>query len=214
MNTEKLIEKLSQEKSTNTVLRSPVFYGLCLVATLLLYGMGSFLFFDIRPDIAVQFGRAFFAIEIAFLVFLVLSSIVAAIFSMYPDVYQKYIILTAPYVIFTLLVAFVIFQIIAMPMDAHMVIPLDEHGMQCAVCIAAVSLLPSVLIFGLVRKGASVTPLSAGSFSVLAAAGIGSLVLRLSEINDSLVHIVLWHYAPTLVFAVIGAVIGKWLLKW
>ena len=47
MNTEELIEKLSQETSGKATLRSPMYYGLCLIATLLLYAIGSFFFFDV-----------------------------------------------------------------------------------------------------------------------------------------------------------------------
>jgi len=79
---------------------------------------------------------------------------------------------------------------------------------------AATAIVPAALIFALLRKGASVRPLRAGSFAVLAASGLGCLTLRLSEANDSLVHLVDWHYLPTLLFAVIGALVGRYLLRW
>jgi hypothetical protein len=59
-----------------------------------------------------------------------------------------------------------------------------------------------------------VHPLQAGAFAVLTASTIGALTLRLAEENDSIVHLVQWHYLPTLFFAVLGAFAGKWLLKW
>ena len=214
MNTEELIEKLSQETSGKATLRSPMYYGLCLIATLLLYAIGSFFFFDVRSDIAIQFGRFSYLLEIVLLIFLVLSSAFAAIFSMYPDAHQKPLIIKIPYAVFALLTTFIIVQVVAMPFDPRMVLLSDDHGIQCALCIAAVSFLPSILIFGLLRKGASVTPLFAGSFAVLAVAALGSLVLRLTEANDSLMHIALWHYVPILIFSVIGAILGKWLLRW
>ena len=102
-----------------------------------------------------------------------------------------------------------------MPFDPRMVVmPSHGHGMECALCIAALACLPSALIFGLLRKGASVTAVFAGSLSVLGASGFGSLILRLTEIDDSLVHIALWHYVPTFLFAAMGAVLGKFLLRW
>jgi hypothetical protein len=86
--------------------------------------------------------------------------------------------------------------------------------MECALCIAAVALIPSALLFALIRKGATIRPLQAGSFAVLAASSVGGLTLRLAEANDSLMHLVVWHYLPALLFATLGAVIGKKLLRW
>jgi hypothetical protein len=69
-------------------------------------------------------------------------------------------------------------------------------------------------MFVLLRKGASIRQLQAGSFAVLTATAIGCLTLRLSEENDSIMHLLQWHYLPTLLFAALGALAGKWLLKW
>ena len=80
--------------------------------------------------------------------------------------------------------------------------------MDCALCIGSVAMLPSLLLFGILRRGATVRPMQAGIFAVLAASAIGCLTLRLSEANDSLAHLLLWHYLPTLIFAALGAVIG------
>ena len=113
-----------------------------------------------------------------------------------------------------MLVALVGFQL-WMPHDSRMILPeVGTHGMQCALCIASLTLIPSALIFILLRKGASIHPLQAGSFAVLASSAIGCLALRLSEANDSIMHLVQWHYVPTFLFAALGARIGKWLLKW
>ena len=127
MNTEELIEKLGQETFGKPALRSPVYYGLCLVVTLLLYGIGSLLFLDIRPDIGIQLGRFSYMLEIAFLAFLVLSSAIAAIFSMYPDAHQKPLIIKIPYAVFALLTTFIIVQVVAMPFDPRMALPPDNH---------------------------------------------------------------------------------------
>ncbi len=215
MNTEELISKLSQDELKKASLNSPLYYGLWLISILLLYATISLLFLEIRPDMGIQLGRFPFILEIVLLLFLTFAGSMAAIFSMYPDCYQKPFFLKVPCIIFVALISFIAFQIITMPFDPRMVvIPSHGHGMECALCIAALACLPSALIFGLVRKGATVTSVSAGSLSVLAASGLGSLILRLTETDDSLLHIALWHYVPTLLFAAIGAVLGRFLLKW
>lgn len=215
MDTQALIDKLSQEKPVSRPLGSPARLGGLLAAVLAVYGAGVQFFLHLRPDLGLQLTRPAFAVEIALLVALTLASAWAAVFAMYPDQHQKPWMLRVPYILFALLVGFLGFQLAVMPHDARMVVPPPgAHAMECAVCIASVALVPSGLIFGLLRRGASVTPFHAGSFAVLAASAIGCLTLRLAEANDSLMHLVTWHYLPTLVFAAIGAALGKFLLRW
>ncbi len=115
---------------------------------------------------------------------------------------------------FIALVGVIIYQLF-LPVDARMVMPkAGAHGLVCALCIASVALIPSAMLFWLIRKGANVRPLQAGSFAVLAASAIGALTLRLAEANDSMLHLASWHYLPTFLFAVLGALLGKQLLKW
>ncbi|HTY98673.1 MAG TPA: NrsF family protein, partial [Rhodocyclaceae bacterium] len=54
----------------------------------------------------------------------------------------------------------------------------------------------------------------AGSIAVLAAFSVGALWLRLHEVNDSIAHVVIWHYLPMLAAGSLGFGLGKRLLKW
>jgi hypothetical protein len=76
------------------------------------------------------------------------------------------------------------------------------------------ALLPAVWVLYAVRKFASTRARLAGLVIVLAAFGVGALWLRLHEVNDSILHIVQWHYLPMLAFSLIGFGIGKWALRW
>jgi hypothetical protein len=213
MKTTELIEGLSQD-APKPQLKSPAYFGWRLGLVLIAYGVATQLFLHLRPDLLMQLARPTFALEILLLTLLTACSTAAAIFSMYPDSYQKSTVLKLPYIVFGVLFAFILAQLL-MPQDTRMVIPnVGAHSIECTLCIASVSLIPSALIFSLLRKGASVHPLTAGSFAVLAASGIGCLTLRLSEMNDSLIHLVSWHYLPILLFAFLGAIIGQVSLKW
>lgn len=212
--TETLIARLSREANTPTKLRSPTYWGVRLIAVLIVYAAGAQLCLGLRPDLAMQISRPFFAAEISLLVALLLTSAIASILAMYPDAYQKPKLLMLPYAVFLLMLGLVAIQLL-LPPDGRMVMPLPgAHALECALCIGAVALVPSAVIFSLLRKGASVHPLQAGSFAVLAASAIGCLTLRLAEENDSMMHLASWHYGPTLLFAALGALIGKYLLKW
>lgn len=213
-NTSDLIARLSSEAEISKPLREPAYWAVRLLAILVLYGVATQLFLGLRPDLAMQFTRPLFVLEIGLLVVLMITSILAAILAMYPDAYQKPQLLKLPYGAFLLLVCLVTFQLL-MPHDERMVMPqLGAHGMECALCIASIALIPSALVFALLRKGASVRQLQAGSFAVLAASAIGCLTLRLAEANDSLMHLTSWHYLPTLLFAIMGSFLGKLMLRW
>lgn len=215
MNTADLIANLSVEAKPLKKVVAPSYWSVRLLAVLAVYAIGCQLFLGLRPDLGVQLTRPLFTIETLLLSLLLLSSALAAVLSMYPDACQKPQLLKLPYAVFTALVALMVFQL-WMPHDTRMVMPegAGAHGMECALCIASAALIPSALIFALLRKGASVRQFQAGSFAVLAASAIGGLTLRLAEENDSIIHLVQWHYIPTLLFAAIGALVGKWLLRW
>lgn len=215
MKTNDLIEKLAKEAKPAAPLRSAGYYAARLVLVLLAYGGVTQFFLHLRADLVSQLGRPAYSFEIALLATLTLISAIAAAAAMYPDVQRRAWLLNLPYIVFAALFSFVLFQLVAMPVDPRMVIPPPGgHELACTMCIASVSVIPSALVFFLIRRGATVHPLRAGSFAVLAATGIGCLTLRLSEANDSLAHLATWHYLPTLLFAILGAALGKWLLKW
>lgn len=215
MKTQELIEKLSQEATQKQVFHAPAWWAIRLLCILAFYGLAAQFFLGIRPDIILQLARLYFALEITLLSGITISAALASVFTMYPDMYQKPWMLKVPYLLFGVLILLISYQLAFASNDIRMVIPPPGgHAMECALCIGAVALIPSALIFGLLRKGASVTPLNAGFFAVLAATGIGCLTLRIAEANDSLMHLVTWHYLPTFIFASLGAIAAKWLLKW
>ena len=215
MNTADLIASLSAEAKPAKRARTPSYWAFRLMAFFALYAVGCQFFLGFRSDLGLQLTRPLFAVEALLLSMLLLSSMVAAVLVIYPDAYQKPQLLKLPYLISALLVVLMGIQL-GMPTDSRMIMPerADVHAIECALCIASVALIPSALIFGLLRKGANVHPFQAGSFAVLASSAIGGLTLRLAEENDTIMHLVQWHYIPTLLFAALGAFAGKWLLKW
>lgn len=215
MNTDDLILRLSDDAPVRK-LRSPAIYALGLLLVLLVYGLGVQIYLGgLRSDLAVQLMRPAYVAEILLLAALGLSSGMAAILCMYPDRHQHGKYQNLPFYVMGVLAVFLLVQFF-LPAGPHMVIPAGDFmaGTHCTITIASTSALPSILMFGLIRRGANVTPLRAGSLAVLTAFAIGCLTLRLNEVNDSLAHLLTWHYLPTLVFAMLGAILGRFLLRW
>jgi hypothetical protein len=171
-------------------------------------------FLGFRPDLSVQLTQPLFVIEIVLLALLLLSSVISSVLIMYPDVYQKSHLLHLPYGVCVLLVGVLVLQLLTSQGEYILATVAGTHGMQCTLCIAAAAIIPSAVLFMVLRKGASVRQFQAGSLAVLASSAIGCLTLRLAEENDSIMHLIQWHYIPTCAFAVVGALAGKWLLRW
>jgi hypothetical protein len=209
-----LITKLSGEVNATKPLAKPINWIMALLGVLIIYAIILQINLGFRADILVQITRPLFVIEIILMVALFLVSIVAAVLTMYPDLYQKSRLLKLPYLIFTLLLTIFLAQLFT-ENDALMIIPeVNLHKMECTICIAFLALVPAIVMFTILQKGATTIPLQAGIFTVLAASALGYLMLRLQEQNDAISHLLTWHYLPMIFFAFLGALIGKSFLKW
>lgn len=214
MDTKELINTLSKDATLKSTLKSPCYFTGSLIIILIIYAVIIQFFLKIRPDFFDRISSPLFLTEIILLLSLAISSVFAAVISMYPDIYQKRWALKIPYLTLILLMGFILAQLILID-DLHLLISqAGSHGIECTICIAEVSLIPSCLIFGIIRKGSSVTPYRAGSYAALTSTAVGCLTLRIAEANDSLQHLITFHYLPIFVFTAIGAIIGKWLFKW
>jgi len=74
--------------------------------------------------------------------------------------------------------------------------------------------LPAAWTFYAMRKFASTHYHWAGSIALLSAFSAGALWLRLHEVNDSITHVVEWHYFPMIGIGLTGWWLGKKILKW
>lgn len=214
MKTEELIHSLAEDTVAAKQLWSPARLVSCLISILLIYAAVVGVLLGFRADLLVQLHRPFFLTEISLLLFIIFSSLIAAIFLIFPDRYQNKSALYWPIYSLPAFMLVLLVQVF-LPIDSRMFIPIGKvHAMECTICIAAIAMIPSGLIFIFLRRGATVYPFLSGIYAVLASSGIGCLMLRLAETDDYIMHITLWHYIPTLIFAAIGAFIGRIFLKW
>lgn len=208
-----LIAKLSNEAKLVEPLENPSRLAARILSILILYAFIVQYIIGLREDFTVQITRALFIVELVLFFLLFASSTVSAALSIYPDSYQKSYLQKIPFIIFIFLAVVFVAQLF-IPSDAKMLMPENFHKMGCSISILFFSLVPSLIIFGFLRKGASTIPAKSGLFAILAATALGCLISRLHEANDSISHMITWHFLPIIIFSILGAVIGKFLLRW
>ncbi len=208
--TQQLIVALSADARPVMPMMVPSRLALRLSALLAAYALVMALMLGLREDIGTYWHQPVYLTELLALFALAAASITASVFRAFPDQYQYDTVRHLPAVAFAVFFALLAFQF-WLPGTPS---PVNAHGMECAICIGAVAIIPSAIAMYLIRKGASTKPLLSGMYAVLACAAIGCLVLRLIEANDGPTHLLLWHYFPTLGFAALGGIAGKFLLKW
>ncbi len=86
-------------------------------------------------------------------------------------------------------------------------------GVSCATDIFLFGILPGLLLFFLVRKGAALLRGYAGFLVLLASAGTGAWALQFTCHNDEPAHILLWHFFPMVVLSTLGILVGRKFLR-
>lgn len=212
MRTEDLINNLANNATAVKPLQKPMRLVLQLLLFALVYYVIIQIFIGVRSDIFEKISQPFFVIEILLMLSLLFSCLITSVLTIFPDSYQKFYLLRAPYTILLTLISFFIIEFCLQ--NQENLPAFSTHKIECSLCIAAFALIPSFYFFYVMRKGANINPLKAGGFAVLASTAISSIALRVSEQHDTLLHLLAWHYFPVLFFAVVGAVFGKLLFKW
>lgn len=164
----------------------------------------------LRADFAQALHNPWYVAELAVLLLIFIGAVNSAALLAFPDLHQKRALAYAPlwlFALFSVLLACAWFADIPPA-------PLPVHSWQCTLSITLVALLPAALTFHAMRSYASTHSQLAGSIALLSAFSIGALWLRLHEVNDSIYHVVLWHYLPMLAAGFAGLWLGRRLLRW
>lgn len=207
---EQLVAELAADLSTATPAPNPYRLTLELGGAAAVYLAVSLAISGVRPDWIQAIGRPWFVAEIVMLLAIIAAGSLSATLLSFPDFYQKRGLVLVPLWLFVLFLA-------VMLMAWHADNPpaaLPEHNIECTICIALLGIVPTGWTFYIMRQFACTHCQWAGGIATLSAFSIGALWLRLEEANDSIAHVVEWHYLPMLAIGVLGLWIGKRLLKW
>jgi len=207
---EQLVTELADDLSTVKPAPNPYLLTFKLVGAATIYLAVSLAISGVRPDWIQAIGRPWFAAEIVMLLSIIGAGLLSAALLSFPDLYQKRALVLGP------LWACILFLVVIV-MAWHADSPpaaLPQHSIECTICIALLGLLPAGGMFFIMRRFASTHYQWAGGVVMLSAFSIGALWLRLEEPNDSIAHVIEWHYLPMLAIGFLGLWIGKRMLRW
>lgn len=207
---EQLVATLSKDAQPVRPAPHPYLLSLQWIGAAALYLIVSLALTGLRPDWRASFVEPWFIAEIAALFALFIVTALSTALLAFPDLHQKRRLAFAPAVPAVLLLAVILFAWRADSPPA----PLPEHSIECTCSILLTMLLPALWTFYSLRQYASTHYRLAGSIALLSAFSVGALWLRLHEVNDSIAHVVEWHYLPMLGVGAFGLWLGRVLLKW
>ncbi|MGC2456813.1 MAG: DUF1109 domain-containing protein [Gallionellaceae bacterium] len=207
---EQLVAELAHDAAAVQPAPHPYVLSLKWIGAAAVYLAVSLAVSGLRPDLAHALQQPWYIAEVVALLLIFIATSFSAALLAFPDLHQKRKLAFAPAVIFALFLLVMLFAWRADNPPA----PLPEHSFQCTISIILVSLLPMAWTFHAMRKFASTHYHLAGGIALLSAFSVGALWLRLHEVNDSIVHVVEWHYLPMLACGLIGLWLGKVVLKW
>lgn len=208
--TEELISKLVQDRTIVKRAPHPAVIGMLWLGGALIYLFVSLVISGVRHDLLLKFHQPLFVAEIVTLSCILISTTFSAAILAFPDMHQMQRIVLAPVVAAAIFALALCLAWLADNPPA----PLPVHSLHCTISITLESILPAVLMLQVMRKMASTHTLWAGCLAILSAFSVGALWLRLYELNDSVIHLVQWHYLPMIGFGILGMWLGKVVLKW
>jgi hypothetical protein len=205
-----LIEQLAQQNQPLALAPPPWRISLEWVAAATLYLLIALLVSGVRADLASQLEQFFFVAEIALLFAIFLSTAFSSALLSFPDLHQKRLWAWLPAVFFGL------FALLLLAAQQHDIPPAPQplHSWQCCASILLMGLLPAAATLFALRRFAPIYRRAAGSTALLFAFSVGATWLRLHEANDSIAHLIEWHYLPMLGVGILGLALGKRVLKW
>ncbi len=167
----------------------------------------------LRPDFAGKIAEPFYVPELILLGGAGLSMALAALALARPDGARM---LRAPFLPLGFLATWSVAAMLGMAPMGHAAMAqiMDTRQFDCVACIAALGVPPGLAMLLMVRGGATVHSWRAGFMAACAAATFAYLCMRLIEPNDHPAHLLVWHAGPVLVLSLMGAILGKFVLRW
>lgn len=183
--------------------------GVGVIATALLFSV----LLPMRPDMTAALGNTQFLFKWAFTLTLLATAMALIVRLARPQAvpeWQLYVLLAAPMV----LALGVASELIALPSSYWMPTMVGTNPGGCVMFIPILSALPLVAMMFVLRRGAPARPALTGAVAGLVAAGIAATFYATHCQNDSPLFLAAWYVLATAMVAMVGALLGAWLLRW
>ena len=123
---------------------------------------------------------------------------------------QKVVLAAAP----ALLAVAVIAELLAIPADQWQAKLVGSNSLVCLTAVPLLSLPPLAALLLALRHGASTSPGAAGAAAGLVAGGLAAALYATHCIDDSPLFVVTWYTIAIGAMTVLGAFLGRLLLRW
>lgn len=84
----------------------------------------------------------------------------------------------------------------------------------CLPIIAAISILPGIVMLLMIRAGAPVSPITTAVLGTLGVAALAATVLRLTHLPDASIMVLVWQVGSVAVLTLVAGLLGRRLLPW
>lgn len=162
-----------------------------------------------RVDVAEKIAYAPYMFEVFFALLTMFTSIYAAAWQAYPDLSEHKLVSWLPAIPLAGFACAFAFGYIVQPggdVDMH-------HGMQCAMHMCLISLLPTILLYYVLARGIFLHVGQASLYTGMAAAMTSYLVARLAEQTDDMLHLLIWHIVPLFMLTLVISLLNRWLMR-
>lgn len=212
MNTDELIQQLANEGAQQPLMHP--------IKRALLWYSGAFAFVftaiylkGFRADLLDKLNETDFILETVILLSITLYSAATAFYSARPEGISKYSSLPI-YLFMLCLVILTIYTSDTILHLNHISHAFESLMLACSCKIIIVSLLPTIVMFYLLRKGATIHQKKTGFFAALSTSLYAYLFMRYVEPVDDIFHLVLWHVTPVMLLCFIISYASIRILKW
>jgi len=204
MKNEEFIQKLSQEPRKNKIESSRKRFFKWFLSLIFCF-LAGFSFLGIREEWRIVFKDPQLLMQNILLILIVISASFSALVLSSPGSERKkslkFFVLT-PVFLWGVLLLFSFHQS-----------PIAGNGYGCLQDILLFSTIPAILLFLVVKKGATILRSFSGFLILIASTSAGAWALQFTCHNDGFAHLLVWHFIPVATLGALGSFLGKKILR-
>lgn len=206
MSPDKIISQLAKDLKPVKVLKYNTKDYLLVFAAGVFSVLASIAIAGLRLDLSQIISSPRFILETIVLIGLAILSTLAAFHLSIPSTNSHF---SSRIVIFNLFawLGFLLYFLIATPEASA------GWGISCAKEVTIDTLIPAIVLFLIIKRGASLNRAASGWLVLTSAAAYGALATQFTCSSDDPLHILVWHALPVIILGFLGVALGKFLIK-